>query len=157
MVKKAPYPISFGFPFMKIDTQVLPSDPNLGILSDLEKGWIVTSIWVINPGHEWKKLVYMYMYIYIHKQKYVYIDYWYIDNFVYIYIPWKSSRPNKELFPFGWSMDSGFPILPMGTVWSAWTSWVYIMYLWIHILMAGEPTPPLTYPPPRNKALLRAY
>ena len=27
MVKKAPYPISFGFPFMKRDTQVLPSDP----------------------------------------------------------------------------------------------------------------------------------
>ena len=25
---------------------------------------------------------------------------------------------------FGWSMDSGFPILPMGKVWSTWTSWV---------------------------------
>ena len=24
-------------------------------------------------------------------------------------------------------------------------------------IMAGQPTPPLTYPPPRNKALLRAY
>ena len=35
---------------------------------------------------------------------------------------WKSSRPIKVAG--GWSMDSGFPILPRCKVWSTWTSWV---------------------------------
>ena len=29
----------------------------LGVLSDPFRGENVTSIWVINPGHDWKKLV----------------------------------------------------------------------------------------------------
>ena len=31
-------------------------DPNLGVLGDPFRGENVTSIWVINFGHDWKKL-----------------------------------------------------------------------------------------------------
>ena len=40
--------------------QVIPSDPNLGVSSDLEKGVKLTSIWVLLEGQGWKKLVYYY-------------------------------------------------------------------------------------------------
>lgn len=36
---------------------IVPNDPNLGVLWPwpLKKGWfLVTSMWVINPGHGWK-------------------------------------------------------------------------------------------------------
>ena len=41
-----------------------------------------------------------------------------------ICIPWKS-KTKKSGWSLGLSMDSGFPILSMGKVWSTWTSWVY--------------------------------
>ena len=39
-------------------------------------------------------------------------------------LPWKS-KTKQSGWSLGWSMDSGFPILPMGKIWSAWTPRVW--------------------------------
>ena len=40
-----------------------------------------------------------------------------------IIVPLEVQSTKQSGWSFGWSMDSGFPILPMGKVWSNWTSW----------------------------------